>query len=201
MKMITMKTAAILTTLFLSNVSIAFASAHLWHIQEVYTNSDGSVQFVEFFTTGTDEFFLSGAQLDLEINGLPVKTFDFLSNLTGNSTADRAFLVATPDFATLFGIAPDYVLPANFLSAGGGVSLHFIPGFDRISLSSLPTDGVRSLNALVSDHSPFAFELNSKATPRNFAGQEVTIPEPSTALLAAAGVLGGLVKSRRRNAL
>ena len=88
-------------------------------------------------------------------------------------------------------------MPSNFLSAGISGSLNYGPGFDRLLLGGLPIDGIASLNGLVFDESPTAFEINLKATPRNFAGLEVTIPEPSAALLVSAGVFGVFIGRRR----
>jgi hypothetical protein len=174
----------------------AFPFAHLWDIQEVYSNASGSVQFIEFFTTGTDEFFLSGVQLQLELSGVPVSTFTFPNGLTGPTTANRTFLVATANFATIYGITPDYVIPENFLSGGADHTLNY-GGFDQVSLAALPTDGVMSLNGVPNNDLPGATTVNAQATPRNFAGQQVTIPEPTTALLVALGALTSLVVPRR----
>jgi hypothetical protein len=192
-----MRTARLPVLLLLSISRTALASDHLWEIQEIYTNADGSVQFVEFFTTAGGEFFVGSARLQLEIGGVAVKTFDFPTNLAGSTTANRTFLVATANFATLFGVTPDYVIPSNFLSAGLSGTLNFGPNFDRVSLSGLPTNGIASLNGLVFNSSPSAFSVNAQATPRNFAGQQITVPEPSAALLVFTGTLGGLLGRRR----
>ena len=192
-----MRIASLPAILLLSISPAVLASDHLWEIQEVYSNSDGSVQFVEFFTTADGEFFVSNARLQLEIGGIPVKTFDFPTDLSGSTTANRTFLVATANFATRFGVTPDYVMPSNFLSAGLSGTLNFGPNFDRVSLSGLPTNGIASLNGLVFNSSPSAFSVNAQATPRNFAGQQITIPEPSATLLVIAGSLGGLLGRKR----
>lgn len=90
----------------------------LGHIQEVYSNANGTVQFVEFYTTGFSELFLTGVQLQLQVSGTPVNSFTFPSDLPGDTTADRTFLAATANFITLYGITPDYIIPPNFLSGG-----------------------------------------------------------------------------------
>lgn len=192
-----MRTTAISAAFLLLASPAAFPFAHLWDIQEVYSNSNGSVQFVEFFTDGGGEFFLTGVQLRLELSGSPTSTFTFPNDLAGPTTANRTFLAATANFSTLFGITPDYIIPANFLIGGANRTLEFGPGFDEVSLASLPTNGVMSLNGIPNNDSPTATSLNLQATPRNFAGQEVTIPEPSPTLLMIAAGLGTLITFRR----
>jgi len=192
-----MRTTAVSAAFLLLASPAAFPFAHLWDIQEVYSNSNGSVQFVEFFTDGGGEFFLNGVQLQLELSGSPTNTFTFPNALSGPTTANRTFLAATANFSALFGITPDYIIPANFLIGGANRTLEFGPGFDEVSLASLPTNGVMSLNGIPNNDSPDAISLNPQATPRNFAGQEVTIPEPSSTLLMIAAGLSALIIFRR----
>jgi serralysin len=193
-----MRIATLSAAVLLFASPAAFPFAHLWDIQEVYTNGDGSVQFIEFFTTAPSELFLSGVQLQLELNGTPVNTFTFPTNLPGSTTANRTFLVATANFPTLYGITPDYVIPANFLSGGANRLLNY-GGFDQVSLETLPTDGVKSLNGIPEDDVPTDTALNAQATPRNFAGQQVTIPESTSAILVLFGALGAMSAPRRRS--
>ena len=182
----------------------AFSFAHLWEIQEIYTSANGSVQFVELFTdTGTGEIFMSGQTLSWDINGAPQNTMTF-SNATATdgsgdlsgSTLNKSVLIGTANLGTLYGIVPDYIIPANFLTRGATNSVIFSASGDRVNLANLPTDGIMSLNGLV--HDPNNTAINSQATPTNFAGQTVTIPEPGTAALIAFGsVLSGFARRRR----
>jgi hypothetical protein len=41
----------------------AGAAFHLWTISEVYSNSDGSVQFIELFTPSVGQTFTNGTQI------------------------------------------------------------------------------------------------------------------------------------------
>ena len=63
----------------------------------------------------------------------------------------------------------------------------------------MPLDGTTSINALIADSNSANFTINSQATPKNFAGQTATIPEPGSAFLGALGA-GGLIAMRRRRA-
>ncbi len=176
------------------------ASQHLWDIQEVYTNSDGSVQFIEFFTASAGQQFLNGFTLT-EMNGATtLSSFTFPNNLalnsplaghpnTASSTANQTFLVATSNFTSLYGIVPDYIIPAGFLTAGAGRVLDFnVSPLESINLDSLPTNGVQSLNGLVGDEDPSHFSINSTATPKNFRGETAVIPEPSSPTIALFGL-------------
>lgn len=158
-----MRTIVVSTAVLLLATPAALPFAHLWDIQEVYSNSNGTVQFVEFFTTGTGEFFLSATQMQLELNGVPVNTYNFPNDLSGPTTADHTFLAATANFASLYGITPDYIIPANFLVGGANRILNF-GGFDQVSLASLPTNGAMSLNGIPDDDVPTDTSINSQAT-------------------------------------
>jgi serralysin len=192
----------------------AFAFAHLWKIQEVYSNATGSLQFIEFLdNSGGGEFFLSSAvPLQFQINGVTVNSMPFdnttatdgsgdLSTAPPGTTLNRTFLVATANFQGLFGFAPDYIIPANFMQlTGANRTVEFPSGPDEVSLTSLPLDGVMSLNGNVGNSSPSSTSINSQASPRNFAGQTVNIPEPGSlsTLVLGGAALGGLAFLRRR---
>ena len=150
---------------------------------EIYSNADGSVQYVEFFTTSNFQDELPGYTLE---SYCPADTFTFPTNLdpdgSGNgndATANRHFLVATPAFASQLGaVNPDFTLAAaNFFDLVADTIA--LPGADNITFTSgvLPLDGINAI------HKAFAsgvrtVDLNS---PTNFAGQVGSIPEPATA--------------------
>jgi serralysin len=188
----------------------AFSFAHLWAIQEIYTNADGSVQFIEFFTTSPSEPSLSFSTIKFDINLVTQRTFTFnnatatdgTGDLSG-STASKTVLIGTANLAALYGVTPDYILPANFVAQGSLNSIVFSASGDRVNLTNLPTNGVSSLDGLVNNFgtTAAATAVNAAGTPRNFAGQNATIPEPGTLGLIALGVgLTGLVWGRRRKA-
>ena len=80
----------------------ALASFHLWHITQVYSNADGSIQFVQlqegFGANGQE--FLAGHALT-STQGATTNTLIFPSNLPSGSTANRSVLIATAGFAAL----------------------------------------------------------------------------------------------------
>jgi serralysin len=139
----------------------ASAFFHIWRFTEFFSNADGSVQFIEMFSTSSGENFAEGAQIRSTSTG---KVFTFPNNLTG-STANKRLLIATPGFAMLQGaVTPDFTLPsANFFNpASDTVSLASGFTIDSRTFTALPTDGVTSRH----------FPANTLATnsPTNFAG-------------------------------
>ncbi len=161
----------------------AHASFHLYDIQEVFSNSDGSVLFVELFTTSSGQQNLASHTLRFEIlaaiqNTLPLSTL-------ATDSANKAILIGTANLSTLYGITPDFVIPAQFFTPGPNNFLNFAEGTDRVNLTLLPTNGTSSLNGLIADsgQTSASTSVNAQATPRNYAGQTVTIPEPSMASL------------------
>lgn len=187
---------------------MARGAQHLWDIQEVYTNADGSVQFIEFFTASSGQQFLLNKTLTEMLGAGTLSTFTFPTSLplnspagghpnTASDTANQTFLVATSNFNSLFGILPDYVIPAGFLTAGAGRVLDFnVFPLESLNLDSLPTNGTQSLNGLPGDENPAHFSINNTATPKNFRGETGIIPEPMSGALASFGLI--LLATRRR---
>jgi hypothetical protein len=136
----------------------AQASFHLYQIVQMYSNADGTVQYVELFTGAGGQNFLGGFTLVSSSGGTTHSTFNIPSSLTGN-TANTHVLFATQGFANLGIATPDYIIPAGFLVSTGG-SVNYA-GVDSVSFASLPTNG----NAIARDGSA------TTPAPTNFAGQ------------------------------
>ncbi len=175
----------------------AQAAFHFYDIQEIYSNADGSVQFVEMFTTSSSQQFLGGHTVTFEI-GAAIQNTRSLSQLPGDS-ANKAFLVGTANLTTLYGVTPDFIIPANFFSAGANNFINFAEGTDRVNLTSLPTNGTSSLNGQIanSGQTAAATSINAQATPTNFAGQTAVIPEPTAAALLALTLSATTLRRRR----
>ncbi len=180
----------LLPTLFLSVLLVPFAASaafHLWDITEVYSNGDGSVQFIEF-ATGTnnqDELIDHTLVSDLATFTFPTDLDPDPMGNGNNATAGQHMLVATPAFASQPGApTPDFVLDGPEFFDFVEDSLDFA-GFDTFGWASgeLPTNGIDSL------HEPFAsnvrtLDINS---PTNFAGEFGVLPEPSGPLMLGVG--------------
>ena len=125
---------------------IAHANFHLFKIQQIYSNADGTVQFIVLTTVFDGEnawtgHYIASASLDQQIS----HTHTFTDNLPDGATAGKSVLIATQGFASLGIITPDIVVPNNFIVLGDG-SVDFA-GVDTIAyfVGAIPTDGVKAL--------------------------------------------------------
>jgi hypothetical protein len=160
----TLTTMAALAAAFLSN--LAAASFHTFRINEIYSNADGSLQFIEL-REGAGAFgqnFFAGQTISTSGGGSQ-HAFAFTSNLPSSGTAGTFVLIATQSFAALGLVAPDFIVPDNFVPIGGG-AVNFA-NVDIVNFSALPTDGTTSIDR---NGVP---QANS---PRNFVGQTGTVP-------------------------
>src|SRR4051812_1534277 len=147
-----MRAARILSVL-VGTAAVGFvltaAAIDSFRISQLYSNQDGTRQFVELTETAArdseqDDF----ANLVLAVtNGRGErKTFTFPANLPTTATANRHVLIATR-YVELFGdhteVVPDFVIPDRFLPTDGGtIELGTI---DRWTYGPLPRGGSESL--------------------------------------------------------
>ena len=108
-----------LLVLFIGCTSIAHATFHSWEINELYTNADGSIQFIELFEAKGDddshELFTDNAQMSCTSSyGLITHLMaSFPNDLPSNLTVNKFFLITTTGFAGLDGaVTPYYSLTA-----------------------------------------------------------------------------------------
>ena len=165
--------AACLAAASLLAFPAAHASFHTFQIDELYSNADGTVQYIvmhEAFGFPGQNFLAGHAMQSTGPGG--TKTFSYPNNLPGSpSTAGRRFLMGTAGFAALGVAAPDYTIPDGFLPLTGG-SLNYA-GFDMFTYTTLPTDGVNALYRSGGVSPNFA---------TNFAGQTGSVTAPAPAL-------------------
>jgi hypothetical protein len=166
----------------------AEASFHEWKIDQVYSNASGSVQYVDFLLTNpTDnEQFLSFAQFASNSH-----TMGF-TNLPSQPVNGQHFLIATPGFASIAGVTPDYTFPATPFFNRSGDTLNYAFGVDTLTFTALPGG-----NSAVG-HSGVVL-----AKPTNFAGVVGNVPEPATGvlLLVGAACLWAFIRRSRRAGL
>jgi len=154
----------------------AHATFHLWQLNEIYSNADGTVQFIELIALAGGQQFLTGHTItSSQVEVVPgpygepssqvatTNSFRFPSDLPGD-TQGKTFLIGTTGFAALGLVSPDYIVPNGFLFTPDG-SVNFA-GVDSVSWTALPVDGVMSIDRFR------AMAINS---PTNFAGQTATI--------------------------
>jgi serralysin len=187
-----MKKIGLMSVAWLLFAGPAFASFHLYQIDEIFSDATGTVQFIELFTTSSGQNFLTGHTLTSGGN-----TVTFGSDLIGD-TANSHVLLATPGYYALSGVPPaDFNLGVNQFFNIAGDTIDYA-GVNSLSFTSgqLPLDGLNSLNR--------AFNSSALTTapnsPQDFAGNSGSVqaptPEPATgAVLGAAIVL--LIAARR----
>ena len=156
-------------TVLVSSVATAFF--HTWEVEQVFSNADGSVQFVVMTTNTNGENLSSGVTFTSKDSGDNQKQVTFSKNLPSGATAGKKLLIATQSFAALGLVTPDFLIPDQFIPTGkGSVG-------DPFSVlawggSELPTDGV---NALYLKNFVTSVSAN-RAT--NFAGQSASVSLP-----------------------
>ncbi len=143
----------------------AHATFHTFRIDQLYSNADGSVQFIVLREAsglnGQNDF--AGLSLTATKGGV-AKSFDFPSALPSN-TAGRRVLIATQGFVALGSIFADYTVPDRFLPTDGG-TVNFA-GVSSLTYAALPIDGVNAL---------FSSGATAPNAPTNFAGATTSVP-------------------------
>ncbi len=167
----------------------AQAAFHLWTLNEIYTNSSGSLQFIELKDPSGGQNFVGSQQISVSnVAGTLTHTFTLPNVTLSGSTLNHDLLFGTLAEQSAGGPTPDFIIPDGFLFSGGGTINFF--GANSGAYTSLPTDGVLSRTWAGG---------NAVNSPQNFAGQIGVVPEPSTlALSASAGVVFFLAVLRRR---
>lgn len=160
----------------------AQAALHGWDINEIYSNADGTIQFIEMVEgLGlAGETVLTSGKIKSNAN-----EFTFPSNLLGDTTFKKV-LIATSAFAALPGTpTPDYDnLPDNFFATTGDtltfMNTDDITIYDTITFVSgeLPLCGTLSMND---------DKTTGTNSPTNFAGGT----GPITIIFAPLGDLNG----------
>jgi hypothetical protein len=143
----------------------ASAGSHLWDFWEIFSNEDGTIQFMELHvpTSASGETFVGGKKIWSLTTG---KQFTFPGNLTG-STSFKYLLLATQGYADLPGSpTPDYIIEDGFFSVNGDTLKYHIYDTFTFTAAQLPTDCVMSLARNKS---------NNVNTPTNFPGASGTI--------------------------
>jgi hypothetical protein len=154
----------------------ANATFHLNQITQLYSNTDGTVQFIELKAYAGGQQFLAGHTITSS-QGAASHSFAFPSDLPGDTavttsdgyggvfTTYKSFLIGTQGFAALGAVTPDYIVPNGFLFTTNG-KVTYGEGADTLSYTSLPTDGKQALNRN---------GTTSVNSPTNFAGAAATV--------------------------
>jgi hypothetical protein len=133
----------------------AAAEFHTYKIEQIFSNADGTVQFVvmhesegmsaENFWTG-NEFTSTHVGMTQTIifrNDLPGAMCGYYG-CGGGGTANTRVLIASQGFAALHLVTPDFTMPNGFIATNGATPT--MPGRSG-DLQPLPTDGAHALIA------------------------------------------------------
>ena len=179
----TLRSCALIFLLLVTRAAIA--DFHTFRIEQLYSNADGTVQFIVLHEAAGDngEHRWAGHMLTSSGGGRPSQSITFMTDLPSSSTAGRRVLIATPGFAALGLVTPDYAIPSGFLPLTDGRVDY--AGADAVPVApppttyaapppttyaSLPTDG----RAMDRNGNPVA----NLAT--NFAGTSASVPATQT---------------------
>jgi hypothetical protein len=160
----------------------AEATYHEWKIDQAYSNASGTVQYVDFLLTNPsdNEQSISFAQFQSSFHMMG------FTNLPSVPVNGQHFLIATPGFAAIAGVTPDFTFPFTPFFNHAGDTLSYGPGLSVLTTPAL-SGGNRAFG-------PRGFVL---AQPTNFAGRVGSVPEPPTGLLLLLGVASLWVLNRR----
>ncbi|MGH9797338.1 MAG: hypothetical protein ACRD5D_04165, partial [Candidatus Polarisedimenticolia bacterium] len=137
--------AAIVCGVLLGSALPAAAGVHLWRVKEIFSNADGTVQFIEIATCcgSTGENFLAGHVVRSTATG---RSFTFPANVVG-STLNKHVLLATSAFDALpGGPAPDHIIADGFIATTGDTITFSVYDTLIFPAGRLPIDGTGSLN-------------------------------------------------------
>lgn len=170
----------------ISAAAPAHAAFHLWAINEIYTNSSGTLQFIELVDTFGSQNVVGGQQIRaVNLANTITNTFNLPAGSLAGNTLNHSLLFGTAGIQAAGGPAPDYIIPNGFLFQAGG-TLNFF-GLNSGPYAALPTDGDLSRT--------WTGGGNAVNSPRNYAGVTGHVPEPAVLSMFA---LGGACLLRRR---
>jgi hypothetical protein len=165
----------------------AVAGIHTWDVNEVFSNADGSIQFIELRETagGAGETGVGTGSLSSNTQLLA-----FGQGAVAPPTSFKHYLIGTQSFADLPGaVTPNVIIPLAkipfFNTAGDTVA--FV-GIDSWTFGTVPTDGINSLNRV-------GGSLTN--SPTNYAGQsgqvDASPPPPPPTVPAMSPLVVGLL--------
>lgn len=151
--------------LMTSLASTATAGIHTWDVVEVFSNADGTIQYIELF-----DFGLSGGEVGVGNGSLSstLQSHSWSNGAVTGPTNGKSYLIATAGFAALPGApVPDVIIPAGkvpFFDVSGD-TVTFQSG-DSFAFGPVPTNGTDSL-----DESTGV----GPNTPKNYAGVQGSV--------------------------
>ena len=188
--------------LFMLFASTSRAGIHTWDVLEVFSNADGTIQYVELVDNGAGggETGVGNGSLSSSLH-----SFSWSNGPVTGPTNGRKYLVATAGFAALPGApVPDVIIPpANvpfFNVAGDTVAFG---GFDSLVFGAVPTNGTDSFDELtgVGSNTPTNYAGTSGTVDASGGPQAVPMSSTPIVLLIGALLIGTGVYAERRSRL
>ena len=145
--------AILVVSILLVQGHAAVAGIHTWDVGEVFTNADGTIQFVEFVEAngGNGETGISGGSTSSDAKGFS------WSGAPVSGTAFKRYLVGSQSFANLTGappidgLMPLSVLPFFFQPASDTVDFAV---YDSCTFTAIPTNGVGARDCVTTPTPP-----------------------------------------------
>jgi hypothetical protein len=151
----------------------AFATFHLFVVDQVFSNADGTVQYIVFLQAppSIDEHEWKGHVLTSTHDGATQRLV-YPNDLPSRLTRNKRVLVATQGFADLGLVTPDYTMPSGFLGTGAG---RIVCCDDNVNFfyTALPVDGATALDGA---------KAPTPAVATNFAGASSPVVVAASAL-------------------
>ena len=174
-----MTTKKIIGLLVLIPAASVTAGSHTWRVNEIFSNGDGTIQYIELRECCgfSGETLLNTRDVITDVGG---GSFTFTSNLpAGTDTAGKSILLATAGFAALPGApTPDHIIADGFIVTGGD-TVRYGPNPPAnnyhtftFGAGDLPTNGKDSVQ--VTNFATGAFTTGPN-TPSNCAAQTGTV--------------------------
>jgi len=123
----------------------AWATFHTYQIQQIFSNADGTIQYVvlhEVLGFSGQQFLVGHALFATPAMGM-TQVFNFPNDLPSNNTGGTHALIATQGFAALGIVTPDYVVPNGFIPLSGMINYAMV---DQVTYAGLPTDGIHAID-------------------------------------------------------
>jgi len=151
-----MKFSRFVAATLLSLSGYAHATFHEWRIDQIYSNADGTIQYIVLVALASGQEFINNHDIAVTQGGTTHR-YTFTKSLAGDTAVTtsgpyggmtgsfKSLLLATQGFANLNVVTPDYILPDGFLFTTGGGSIVWAGGYDTFTYTTIPMDGSKAL--------------------------------------------------------
>jgi hypothetical protein len=119
-----------------------------FHIDEIYSNRDGTIQYVVIRDDGQNDCDSGenkwAGQLLVSTGPGPQQNYTFPHDLSTCRTSGKRMLIGTEGFAALGIVAPDFVIPNHFVQIPQGFVI--FGNMTSVGYTALPSDGIHAID-------------------------------------------------------